>query len=375
MKRNFLAGLIAVIIIGFSVPTDSKPKESRESWKWPTSTAQKQRLDSSGLENLVKLIREGKKFPRLHSLLIVRNGYLVIEEYFGGFDAERTHTLQSVSKSFTSALVGIAIEQGKFKSTDEKLLDFFPGIKNIKNLDDRKANLRLRDLLTMRSGTDYHESGSNSPHDQLNSLDRGWDRFYLNRKMVTQPGTHFQYDSGAVIILSSMLKNRTGMHADEFAEQFLFKPLQITGESWFRNKEGHPHTGGGLYLKPRDMAKLGLLYLQNGQWEGKQVVPAQWVKQSIQKRVTFQHPRDNVIGYGYLWWIMAPDPRGPGKEYIYAAMGFRAQYIFVIPEHNMVVVVTGDTYSYADQRRPVKFIYSHILPAVIDDPDTSSREI
>jgi CubicO group peptidase (beta-lactamase class C family) len=367
MKRNFLIGLIAaILIIGCAAPTNSQQEETVGTWKWPTSTPGQQQLDSSRLEELVRLIREGKEFPRLHSLLIVRNGYLVVEEYFGGYHADKAHTLQSVSKSFTSALVGIAIEQGKFKGTDEKVLDLFPGIKDIKNMGHHKAAMRLNDLLTMRSGTDYHERGPGSPHFQLNDLDKGWDRFYLNRKMITRPGTHFNYDSGGVILMSSMLKNRTGMHADEFARHHLFKQLQIKGDSWYKNKEGHPHTGGGLNLKPRDMAKFGLLYLQNGKWEGKQVVPAKWVKESIQKHVSFPLPRGNVIGYGYLWWIMAPDPKGPGKEYIYAAMGFRAQYIFIIPEHDMIVVVTGGTRSSLDQRKPINFIYSHILPAVQD---------
>ncbi|UCH94684.1 MAG: DUF4274 domain-containing protein [Candidatus Aminicenantes bacterium] len=365
MKRNFLIGLIAAFfIIGCSAQTNSHREETPGVWKWPKATPEQQQLDSSRLQELVRLIREGKEFPRLHSLLIVRNGYLVVEEYFGGYHAGKSHTLQSVSKSFTSALVGIAIEQRKFKGVDEKVLDFFPSVKNIKNMDDRKGAMRLRDLLTMRTGTDYHERGPDAPHFRLNKLERGWDRFYLNRKMITQPGTHFQYDSGGVILMSSMLKNRSGMHADEFARHHLFKPLQIKGESWIKNKEGHPHTGGGLYLKPRDMAKLGLLYLQNGRWEEKQVVPAKWVKESLKKHVSFPLPRGKVIGYGYLWWIMAPDPKGPGKEYIYAAMGFRAQYIFIIPEHDMVVVVTGDTRSGLDQRKPINFIYTHILPAV-----------
>ncbi|MCP5046231.1 MAG: serine hydrolase, partial [bacterium] len=226
------------------------------------------------------------------------------------------------------------------------------------------AAIRLKDLLTMRSGTDYHERGSNSPHHRLNRLSRGWDRFYLNRPMVKQPGTHFQYDSGAVIIMSSLLKSRTGKHADVFAEKYLFKPLEIVDKSWFKNSEGHPHTGGGLYLKPLDMAKFGQLYLQNGKWQGKQVVPEKWVKESIGKHVTLHKRKEGVTGYGYLWWILAPDPKGAGKENIYAAMGFMAQYIFVIPEYDMVVVVTGHTNSSADQNKPIRFLYSHILPAV-----------
>ena len=369
--RNFIIVLTAVyLIIGGAAQLHPFQEETqkdtriRTDWKWPTSSPEKQRLDSIRLKELVQLIREGRKYPRLHSLLIVRNGHLVLEEYFAGFHAGNTHTLQSVSKSFTSALVGIAIHQGKFKGVDEKVLDFFPGIKTIENMDERKAAMRLRDLLTMRSGTDYHEGYTGSPHDRLNNLERGWDRFYLNRKMIRKPGTHFQYDSGGVILMSSMLKNRTGKHADAFAEEYLFKPLQIKDVSWFKNREGHPHTGGGLHLKPRDMAKFGLLYLQNGQWQGEQIVPVKWVKESIQKHVSLRGRKEGVIGYGYLWWILAPDPQGSGKQDIYAAMGFRAQYIFVVPEYDMVVVVTGGTRSSTDQNKPIKFLYSHILPAV-----------
>jgi CubicO group peptidase (beta-lactamase class C family) len=352
--------LVIAIFALHAVPSKEAPWPTE---KWPRSTPGEQKLDSERLDELVRLIREGKQFPDLHSLLIVRNGYLVKEEYFAGFHADKIHTLQSVSKSFTSALMGIAIRQGKITSVDEKVLDFFPKMKDIQNMDDRKAAMKLQDLLTMRSGTDYHEGYTGSPHNKLNNLDRGWDRFVLNRPMVRAPGTHFQYDSGGVILMSAILKNRVGIHADAYAARYLFPPLGISKVSWFKNREGHPHTGGGLHLLPGDMAKFGLLYLRNGRWENQQVVPAQWVKESIKKRVTFEG-RGRVVGYGYLWWIMQPDPKGNGKIHIYAAMGFRAQYIFVIPEHDMVVVVTGGTRSGYDQRKPIEFLYTHILPAV-----------
>jgi len=333
-------------------------------WEWPRSTPEQQGLDSKRLTGLVDLIREGKEFPDLHSLLIVRNGNLVVEEYFQNYSTDKLHTLQSVSKSFTSALIGIAIERGEIMGVDEKVLAFFTNIADINNMDDRKASMTLQDLLTMRSGTDYHEGNSRSPHNELNSLERGWDRFYLNRPMIHKPGSHFQYDSGGVILMSSMLKNRTGLHADGYAEKYLFKSLEISRVSWFKNREGHPHTGGGLHLLPQDMAKFGLLYLNKGEWNGTQIVPTVWVKESFQKRVNLRRGDNGVVGYGYLWWVLSPDPDGAGKEFIYAAMGFRAQYIFVIPEHDMVVVVTGGTRSGVDQGKPIEFLYSHILPAI-----------
>jgi CubicO group peptidase (beta-lactamase class C family) len=240
-------------------------------------------------------------------------------------------------------------------------------MKEIANMDERKASISLKDLLTMRSGTDYHEKGPDAPHWRLNRLARGWDKFYLDRPMIHAPGTEFLYDSGGTILISSMLKNRTGMHADEYAGRFLFKPLEIEKTFWFKNEEGHPHTGGGLCLTARDMAKLGLLYLQNGRWGDEQIVPEEWVLESLRLHVEFsaQGPKGpGAIGYGYLWWILFPDPQGNGRQNIYAAMGHKAQYIFIIPEHDMVVIVNGDTQTGADQNRPIEFLYSHILPAV-----------
>ncbi len=359
MKRWILGWLTLVVLLAL---TESEAPEPADDW--PRAEPAARGLNPKPLEELVRWIRAGERFPDLHSLLIVRHGDLVLEEYFHGWDADSLHTLQSVTKSFTSALVGIAIEQGAFRGVEEKVLDFFPEVKSIENLDARKRTMRLEDLLTMRSGTDYHEGHgpSDTPHDQLNHLPRGWDRFYLNRPMVQPPGTHFQYDSGGVILLSSMLKNRTGMHADAFAERHLFEPLGISRKRWFRNLEGHPHTGGGLDLLPRDMARFGLLYLRGGRWGDRQVVPADWVARSIRRQVAWD--RDHSVGYGYLWWILEPDPEGAGKRDIYAAMGYRGQYIFVVPEHDMVVVVTGGARSRQGQARPIEMLYSHILPAV-----------
>jgi CubicO group peptidase (beta-lactamase class C family) len=344
-----------------------KPGQDSSSWEWPVSTPGEQGLDQERLADLVRLIREGERYPRLHCLLIIRHGCLVVEEYFNNWKADEIHTLQSVSKSFTSALVGMAIAKGDFKGVDEKILDFFPDVKGIANLDERKASIRLKDLLTMRSGTDYNERGNDSPHWQLNRLERGWDKFYLDRPMLHPPGTHFLYDSGGVILLSAMLKNRTGMQAAEYAERFLFKPLGIQKNFWASNKEGQTHAGGGLALTARDTAKFGLLYLKNGRWGDLQVVPEEWVRESSQMHVEFEAkgPKGpGAIGYGYLWWILFPDPRGNGRQDIYAAIGRFAQYIFIIPEHDMVVVVNGFTQPGADQNKPVQFLYDCILPAV-----------
>ena len=342
------------------------PLSAQETWPvpdWTVAAPESQGLKAEPLQEITDAIRSGVH-GNIHSLLVVRNGVLVWEDYFGSGDQEARHTLQSVTKSFASAAVGIAIGREDIPGVETPILDFFPDYPEPDNLDDRKRAIRLRDLLTMRSGTDYHENGPDSPHLQLNATRTGWDRFYLDRPMVRDPGEHYQYDSGGVILLSAILQRRTGLHADRYLESHLFEELEITDTDWFRNDEMHPHTGGGLALRSRDMAKFGLLYLRQGRWEDDQVVPRNWVEESFEEHVDLRYlGRPDITGYGYLWWIMRPDPDGDGGTPIYAARGFMGQYIFVIPEHRMVVVSTGRNMDSKAGDAP-RFLYSHILKSV-----------
>ena len=367
-RRSSGAAVAALLLIGVlgadTVAQIESQPNSRPAQEWRTSSPAAQGLDEARLRELVALIADNEQFPDLHSLLVVRNGCLVVEEYFAGHDAEQLHMQQSVTKSFTSAAIGIAIAQGKLEGVGEPVLGFFPELADIEHVDDRKRAMTLEDLLTMRSGTDYHEHGPDSPHYQLNEMSHGWTEFVLSRPMVADPGDRFQYDSGGVILMSAILKSRTGEHADTWLDEHLFAPLGITRSSWYRNDEGHPHTGGGLGLRSRDMARFGLLYLQGGRWDGRQVVPEAWVEASWARHHVFGGDSSPWIGYGYLWWILQPDPQGDGQTDIFAACGAHGQYIFVIPEHAMVVVVTGETTDSEDETAPIEFLYSHVLPAV-----------
>ncbi len=357
--RTLIAlGLIA--ILGHSSVRAQDPA----AWQWPVSSPEEQGLNARLLAQLADEIRRGDLLPRLHAMLVVRHGQLVLEEYFNGWRADRLHTLQSVSKSFTSALVGIALARGEFKGVDEKVLDFFPGLAGSGGLDERRGSLRLEDILTMRTGVDYHENGPDSPHMQLNRLTTGWDRFYLGRPMNGRPGESFNYDSGGVILLSAMLKARTGTHAEEYAARYLFKPLGIEKWFWIHNTEGHSHTGGGLNLTARDTARFGLLYLHGGRWGDAQVVPEKWVKESLRMHVDLTVAGQPPSGYGYLWWVWAPDYRGNTGEHIFAARGRGGQYIIVVPEYDMVVVVLGDAKERAEMAKPISVFYDRILPAV-----------
>lgn len=321
-------------------------------------------LDSARINELITRI-EDRVYPHIHSLLICKADRLAVEKYFAGYTRDRLHMLQSVTKSVTSAIVGISLEKRFIADTDAKILDFFPQYTNLENLNEWKKEIRIRNILTMRTGVEYSEGYEGSPHSRLNRLASGWDLFYLNLPMTAAPGTVFNYDSGGVILLSAILHNACGMHADTIVEQHLFPQLGITQWQWIENAEGHPHTGGGLYLLPVDMAKFGSLYLHKGRHEDRQVVPESWVNRSFEKSVSIDSWGPNIVGYGYLWWIFRPANRSRTREYVYAAMGAYGQYIFIVPEYDMVVVVTAETAADGEFTNPQNFLYSHILDAVL----------
>jgi CubicO group peptidase (beta-lactamase class C family) len=342
-------------------PTDYFPTSG-----WRTSSPQEQQLNKKILKRLFKRIRNNQ-ISGIDSLLIVRNGYVVKEEYFHGWGPDDLHTLQSDSKSVTSLLLGIALGQGKLSSIDEPVLGFFPEYRKIGNVEERKSAMTLRDLLTMRTGLDWSEDPyEGSPLFQLNNCQCDWLKFTLDWPMRETPGTRFEYNSGGVILLAGVIRNASGINTDTFAQRYLFDPLGITQVRWYYGQPDNlPHTGGGLNLRPLDMAKIGYLMLRGGRWENQQVVPVDWVSESTSHAVS--SPRTFAgypVDYGYLWWLLSLSGKaGPHQQDddIYTASGAQGQWIFVIPKYDMVVVSTGNTPNF-DQA--VGFLYSDILPAV-----------
>ena len=355
------AGLIPRVRAQSQAPADYFPTAG-----WRTSAPQDQGLNHKILKKLIKRIRRNV-ISGIDSLLIARNGYLVTEEYFNGWGPEDLHTLQSDSKSVTSLLVGIALEQGKISNLDQPVLSFFPEYPKIRNADERKAAMTLRDLLTMRTGLDWSENPyEGSPLFRLNNCQCDWLKFVLDWPMREDPGTRFEYNSGGVILLAGVIRNAASVPTDTFAQRYLFDPLGITQVRWYYGEPDNlPHTGGGLNLRPRDMAKIGYLMLRGGRWEEEQIVSADWVRESTSHAVTY--PRtfaSHPVDYGYLWWLLSTDAQGGstgGDSDIYTASGAQGQWIFVIPKYDMVVVSTGNT-PFFD--RAVDFLYSDILPAV-----------
>jgi CubicO group peptidase (beta-lactamase class C family) len=328
MKRMGLIALVLVMLGAFQT-APAPAQESSPYWPtggWRSSTPEAQGMDSERLAAVLTYIHD--LGLNIHSVLVIRNGYLVTEAYLYPYDATTPHELRSATKSFTSALIGIAIGQGYIQGVDRPLLDFFPD-RSIANLDDAKRGITLEDVLTMSSGLDW-PGGLSEP--LLNSLfqSRDWAQFVLDRPMADEPGSTFAYNSGGSHLLTTILEQTTGMHVLDFARKNLFDPLGFGAVSWTTDPQGIAMGGSGLSLTPPDMAKLGYLYLKGGQWDGQQIVPAGWVAASTRAHIAAAPITD---GYGYQWWVASSG--------YYTAAGYGGQHIFVQPELNMVVVFTS----------------------------------
>jgi CubicO group peptidase (beta-lactamase class C family) len=322
--------------------------------EWPASAPDAQGVNAQAILDLVGRIGRGE-YGSVSSLLLARHGQLIVEEYFG-WSASRAHTVQSVTKSVTSLLAGMAIDRGRL-SIGDRAVDFFPGYQPIANLDDRKRAMTVRDLLTMQTGLEWNESVYNaSPLQRLNDCQCDWLRFVLDWPMRETPGTRWEYVSGGVILLGGIVGVATGERMDQFAAEQLFGPLGIENAWWYSGlPNGLPHSGGGLNLRPRDMAKLGQLVLDGGRWRGAQIVPESWIRESTQVRLSNvrsfgAYPAD----YGYLWWTL---PRG-----IVTASGAQGQWIFVVPSLDLVVTITGE--SDANFLSGPDLLYRQVLPAI-----------
>ncbi len=300
---------------------------------WLVATPESQGLDSTWYRQMENYISGWESSATLRSILIVRHGYLVYENYFQVQSRiNQTRNIFSCTKSVTSALIGIAISQG-YLSLNDYMVDFFSHL-TIDNLDARKEAVTVEDLLTMTSGLPWDESSYPYTHPNNDwyrmTTSPDWVQFVINRPMEYNPGEQWVYNTGGSHLLSAIVAQATNMTTLNFAETALFTPLGITDYSWQHSPNGIECGGSGLQLRPRDMAKFGFLYLHRGTWDGTVILPSSWVTASSSQKVTLSAN----TGYGYQWWIR------PNME-AYAAHGYENQHIFVIPNHDMIVVITA----------------------------------
>jgi CubicO group peptidase (beta-lactamase class C family) len=262
------------------------------------------------------------------------------------------HNVYSCTKSVISTLIGIAIEDGFIDGVDQPILDLFPG-RIASNLDANKRKMTLEHVLTMSAGLECRDSylyewrGLEQMRDS-----EDWVQFMLDLPMAEEPGSRFEYCNGASHLLSAIIQNTTGLTALEYAQERLFDPLGIADVEWPSSPEGTSIGYSQLQIRPHDMAKIGYLYLNGGQWNGQQVVPAAWVETSTREHISADTLQE---GYGYQWWV---DIAGT-----YMALGYGGQYILVVPEEDLVVVTTGRMTG-EDFWIPERMLKEFIIPAV-----------
>lgn len=305
--------------------------QSPEYWPthgWRSTTPEQQGLDSNKLADVLDYIRAAK--INIHSLLIVRNGHVVLDAYFYPYNETNVHDVASVTKSVTSMLIGVAIQQGKIKNVQQPVLALFPD-RTVSNRNALKEKITIRDLLTMTSGLDCQVKENEKTLREMKQSD-DWVQFMLNLPMVNEPGRNFVYCSGGTHLLSALLSQTTGKSGQDFARESLFRPLGISDDIWPADSKGITHGWGDLHLHPRDMAKLGYLWLNEGMWDGNRIVSADWVRESTRAQTSMGSDGD----YGYSWIV-----RSRMNPLVYEAAGRGGQRISMIPAKNMIVVFTG----------------------------------
>jgi CubicO group peptidase (beta-lactamase class C family) len=290
----------------------------------------------------------------LNSLLIARNGSIVAEEYYRGMSPNGDTNIKSASKSVLSALVGIALEEGHLDSLDQPIASFFSDYLD-GHTDPRKQQITLRNLLTMRAGLESTSFGDS--YGRWVTSDN-WVEYALDRPLRSTPGTDMTYSTGTSHIVSALLTRATGMSTKAFAQSRLFDPLGIAPPSWQQDPQGIYFGGNNMALSPRDLFKFGQLYLDGGRSNGQQVLPADWVDTSTGEYV-FQ--TRHGYRYGYFWWTETF-----GGVQTHFAWGYGGQYVYVIPELDMVVVCTSSLQGErrrGHNRRIHSLLAEYIIPA------------
>jgi CubicO group peptidase (beta-lactamase class C family) len=329
--------LILLILVGCSPSTediaavDYTPLAGDD---WAVSTPAEQGLDPMLVG---EMYLNAADLDTIYSLLVIKDGYLIAEDYFNEGSADQKDRLQSVTKSFTSALVGIALEQGCLSSVDQKMLEFYPDVAS-EISDPRKEQIKLRNMLEMRAGYP-NEEDDQALWDGL--LSGYYPPLIEAFPLISDPGTRFHYSNLTSNWLGIIVDRACGMSLKDFAEEYLFIPLDMDAGEWGQDAEGHNNGCGDLHLAPRDAAKFGLLYLNDGVYKGNQVIPEDWVHDSLQTYSVNEAFVNKVgdfhdIGYGYQWWSATA-----GDHPVNFAWGHGGQLIVLVDEFDMVIVTTS----------------------------------
>jgi CubicO group peptidase (beta-lactamase class C family) len=331
---NSLVAILLAVSALLCAPLASA-QQATQPWPtrgWATSSPEEQGMSS---ERLARLVDFGAR-NEMDSVLVTRHGRIVLEAAYAPFRAGLKHRIYSVTKSVVSTLVGMALADGLLDSTDRRVVDFFAD-RTIASLDDAKKAITVQQLLDMTSGLTWQEGLSGAAESYI-AMTRtsDWQQFILDQPMASAPGTRFYYSSGNSHLLSAILSKVTGRSALDYAREKLFGPLGIDDVLWQADPQGISGGGAGLYLQPRDMAKIGYLWLRGGVWEGKQILPAAWIEGVRAADVDMRESWASDMRYGRQFWAL------PLRD-AFMAVGYHRQLIVVMPKFDIVAVVTGSS--------------------------------
>jgi CubicO group peptidase (beta-lactamase class C family) len=323
-------------------------------FEWDIADAESVQMDS---EILKKASDKSEQLGFIHSLLVVRDGVLVWEEYFNDYNHTDMMDLRSATKSFTATLIGIAFDRGIISDLDSKVMDYFPEFATTE-LDSRYYDITIRHLLMMRGGFPHETSREIRDINENNLLES-----IFTLELINDPGEKFVYSTVQSHLLSGILTRETGMSTLDFAEQELFEPLGIRVEYWGKDYQGYYSGGTNLYLQSRDLARFGLLYLNGGSLDGKNIVSTEWINESLIDRTHLNHitwGSLSKVNYGYHWWLGELDGYST-----YMAVGYGGQFIACFPELDMIVVITSETIDVIPDQiaKAIQVMYKFILPA------------
>ena len=360
MMKNILIFLVIVLWPIMVCCNSNSVQSNPEPYPWKTSTPQEQGFDPA---ILATAFEQADSAGFIDALLVIRNGYIVAEEYYNDCDAEVPHNVMSVSKSFLSAMTGLALEQGYLDSLGEKMMDYFPEYV-YPEIDSREYDVTLRHLLTMRMGLEHEQQN----YFQLHSSP-DWVKATIEFPLTYDPGERFRYNTYETHLLSVIITRASEMSTFDFAEQYLTGPLGIDCDLWETDPQGNYFGGNTMYFTPREMAVLGYVYQHNGKLGESQIVPAEWVELTLSPS-TNNDPNEwgslKNIDYAYLWWL------GELKGYeVFSAIGHGGQFVMNVPALNMIIVSTANNnvgWDTADEqeRAVVSIMSNYILPAVVD---------
>lgn len=323
-----------------------------------------QKIDNAKLDSaisaadLIIMTDNRTFFKNVESIIVYSQGENKFEKYYNGFNKNSLHQIQSQTKSIVSLLMGIAIDKGYIKSEHEPVSKYFP--EDFKTGDNLKSNVTVRDLLTMSAGFQWEEMiPMNDPgNDNMNMLNSGnWLKYALSRPMAIKPFTLFKYNSGCPMIVAGIIEKSSKMTIEEFAKKYLFEPLGIKNYRWLKDSTGFCHAGGGLFLKPIDMLKIGVLVMNNGSFKNQQLISDDWIKKATG---SYLPTKFDISTYGYFWWIREMRISEGKTTKVISAEGAGGQKLYLFPEYQLIIGFTERNYN-TPQVSPI-FIKESILP-------------